>query len=136
MSRTAMLPEGYWDLKAEASWTNAPPPRQSVAGLRAEIVRLRRALVGRAAVDQARGIVMVLTPCRRAAARNLLVEVSRECRVRLPETAAAVVAAWEGKQLPRPMQQALQRAVRDFHAEDRTCASGASDEATTGRRRV
>jgi hypothetical protein len=127
-----MLPEGYWDLKAEASWRNTPSG-QSITALRAEIDHLRRAMAGRAAIDQARGIVMVLTPCRRGPARDLLMDISRQCNVKLPETAAAVVAAWEGKPLPRPMQLALRRALKDLHAEDRACASGASGEPTAGR---
>ncbi|WP_204269061.1 ANTAR domain-containing protein, partial [Klebsiella aerogenes] len=46
---------------------------QDVVALRAEIDQLRRALAGRAVIDQAYGMVMVLAPCRRGPARKLLV---------------------------------------------------------------
>ncbi|MFD9115874.1 ANTAR domain-containing protein [Streptomyces bottropensis] len=95
MQRTTMIQQEWWDLRAEATWGNTPAG-QDVVALRAENDQLRRALAGRAVIDQARGMVMVLTPCRRGAARKLLVDVSRKCDARLPEVAAALVAAWEG----------------------------------------
>ncbi|MFF7050522.1 ANTAR domain-containing protein [Streptomyces griseorubiginosus] len=122
MQRTTALQEDWWKLRAEATWGNTSAGKDLVA-LRAENDQLRRALTGRAVIDQARGMVMVLTPCSRGAARNLLVDVSRQCDTRLPEVAAAVVAAWEGKPLPERMQRALRRALRRFHAEDRRCGS-------------
>lgn len=42
---------------------------------------------------------------------------------RMPE----VVAAWEGNPLPVRMQQALRRALRRLHAEDRECSSLADE---------
>ncbi|MGP4090410.1 ANTAR domain-containing protein [Streptomyces sp. KR55] len=118
MQRTSVIQEEWWDLRAEATWGNASAG-QDVVALRAENDQLRRALAGRAVIDQARGMVMVLTPCRRGAARDLLVDVSRQCNVKLPEAAAALVAAWEGKPLPVRMQRALRR----FHAENQRCNS-------------
>jgi len=129
MQRTTVLQEDWWKLRAEATWGNASAGQDLVA-LRAENDQLRRALAGRAVVDQARGMVMVLTPCSRGAARNLLVDVSRQCDTRLPEVAAAVVAAWEGKPLPERMQRALRRALRRFHAEDRGCGASSADESS------
>ncbi|RPF36419.1 hypothetical protein [Streptomyces sp. TLI_185] len=73
---------------------------------------------------------MVLTPCSRGAARNLLVDVSRQCNTKLPEVAAAVVAAWEGKPLPEGMQRALRRALRRFYVADRGCDSSSADESS------
>ncbi|MBZ9639219.1 ANTAR domain-containing protein [Streptomyces sp. PSKA30] len=122
MQRTSVIQEEWWDLRAEATWGNASAG-QDVVALRAENDQLRRALAGRAVIDQARGMVMVLTPCRRGAARDLLVDVSRQCNVKLPEAAAALVAAWEGKPLPVRMQRALRRALRRFHAENQRCNS-------------
>ncbi|MFF4731820.1 ANTAR domain-containing protein [Streptomyces mirabilis] len=121
MHRTAMLPEDWWDLRAEALVED--PAGQDVVALRAEIDQLRRALAGRAVIDQACGMVMVLAPCRRGAARNLLVDISRQCNARLPDVAAALVAAWEGEPLSRLMQRALRRALRRLYAEDRGCGS-------------
>ncbi|MFI1358771.1 ANTAR domain-containing protein [Streptomyces sp. NPDC020898] len=134
MSHTTVLPEGYWDLKAEATWSNTPPG-QKVAALRAENDQLRRALAGRAVIDQARGIVMVLTPCHRGPAKHLLLDVSRRCNVTLQVTAAAVVAAWEGKPLPRQMQQAMLRALQHLHADNRSHPSGRSNKPTAKTRR-
>jgi hypothetical protein len=101
-----------------------------LVALRAENDQLRRAPAGRAVIDQARGMVMVLTPCSRGTARNLLVDISRQCDTKLPEVAAAVVAAWEGKPLPERMQRALRRALRRFHAEDRGRDSSSADESS------
>jgi hypothetical protein len=134
MSHTTVLPEGYWDLKAEATWSNTPPG-QEVAALRAENDQLRRALASRAVIDQARGIVMALTPCHRGPARNLLLDVSRRCNVTLQVTAAAVVAAWEGKPLPRGMQQAMLRALEHLHADNPSFAPGRSTKSTAGTRK-
>ncbi|MER6184900.1 ANTAR domain-containing protein [Streptomyces sp. NPDC001652] len=116
MQRTTVIQQERWDLRAEATWGNAPAG-QDVVALRAENDQLRRALAGRAVIDQARGMMMILTPCHRGAARKLLVDVSRQCDARLPEVAAALVAAWEGKPLPEPMQRAMRRTVRRFHAD-------------------
>ncbi|MGW0632888.1 ANTAR domain-containing protein [Streptomyces sp. NPDC002758] len=126
MHRTTTLPRDWWELTAEASVGN--PAEQDVAALRAEIDQLRRALAGRAVIDQACGMVMVLAPCRRGPARNLLVDISRQCNTKLPEVAAAVVAAWEGEPLSWRMQRALRRALRRLYAEDRGCDSPPTDE--------
>ncbi|WP_307679781.1 ANTAR domain-containing protein [Streptomyces sp. V4I2] len=107
---------------------------QDVVALRAEIDQLRRALAGRMVIDQACGMVMVLAPCRRGPARNLLVDISRQCNTKLPEVAAAVVAAWEGEPLSRLMQRALRHALRRLYAEDRGCDSSPADE-PSGRER-
>jgi hypothetical protein len=127
-----MLPGDWWDLTAENSVED--PAGQDVVALRAEIDQLRRALAGRAVIDQACGMVMVLAPCRRGPARNLLVDISRQCNTKLPEVAAAVVAAWEGEPLSRLMQRALRHALRRFYAEDRGCDSPPADE-PSGRER-
>ncbi|MEE1762705.1 ANTAR domain-containing protein [Streptomyces sp. SP18BB07] len=132
MHRTTMLPGDWWDLTAENSVEDQPG--QDVVALRAEIDQLRRALAGRMVIDQACGMVMVLAPCRRGPARNLLVDISRQCNTKLPEVAAAVVAAWEGEPLSRLMQRALRHALRRLCAEDRGCDSSPADE-TSGRGR-
>ncbi|WP_369258781.1 ANTAR domain-containing protein [Streptomyces sp. R35] len=131
MHRTAMLSKDWWNLRAEASAEDpaGPDPEgQDVVALRAEIDQLRRALAGRAVVDQACGMVMVLAPCRREPARNLLVDISRQCNTKLPDVAAALVATWEGEPLSRLMQRGLRRALRRLYAEDRGCDSPPADE--------
>ncbi|MEV7884016.1 ANTAR domain-containing protein [Streptomyces sp. NPDC002817] len=119
MHRTILLPENWWDEAAEA-WAEKATG-QDAAKLRAEIDQLRRALAGRMVIDQACGMVMVLAPCRRGPARNLLVDISRQCNASLPDVSAAVVAAWEGEPLSRLMQRALRHALRRLYAEDRAC---------------
>ncbi|MER6285269.1 ANTAR domain-containing protein [Streptomyces sviceus] len=127
MHRATLLHEDFWKLRAEATWGNAAAGDDLVA-LRAENDQLRRALAGRAVIDQARGMMMVLTPCTRATARDLLVDISRQCHTKLAEVATAMVAAWEGKPLPERMQRALRRALRRLYAEDRQCDSPPADE--------
>ncbi|MDQ0954788.1 hypothetical protein QFZ24_008711 [Streptomyces phaeochromogenes] len=117
MERTSVIQEERWDLKAEISWGNVPVS-QDVVALLAENDQLRRAMSGRVVIDQACGMVMALTPCRRGAARNLLVDVSRQCDLKLREVAAALVATSEGKPLPGQIQRALRRALRRLHAAD------------------
>ncbi|WP_063997182.1 ANTAR domain-containing protein [Streptomyces phaeochromogenes] len=126
MQRTTLLPENWWDLRAEAVAGEAAA--QDVVVLHAENDQLRRALAGRMVIDQACGMVMVLAPCRRGPARHLLVDISRQCHTQLPDVAAAVVAAWEGEPLSRLMQRALRRALRQLYAEDRECDSSPADE--------
>ncbi|MFD9196357.1 ANTAR domain-containing protein [Streptomyces phaeochromogenes] len=126
MQRTTMLPENWWDLRAEAAAGTAAA--QDVVALRAEIEQLQRALAGRAVIDQACGMVMVLAPCRREPARNLLMDMARQCNTKLPDVAAAVVAAWEGEPLSRLMQRALRDALRRLYAEDRGCDSRLTGE--------
>lgn len=117
MHRRTSLPETWWDEPAEDWAENATG--QDAAKLRAEIDQLRRALAGRMVIDQACGMVMILAPCRRGPARNLLVDISRQCNASLPDVSAAVIAAWEGEPLSRLMQRALRHALRRFYAEDR-----------------
>ncbi|GAA3988321.1 ANTAR domain-containing protein [Streptomyces sp. NBC_01352] len=132
MHRTTMLPKHWWDLRAETSVED--PAGQDAVALRAEIDQLRRALTGRPVIDQACGMVMVLAPCRREPARNLLVDMARQCNTKLPDVALAVVAAWEGEPLPRLMQRALRHALRRLYAEDRGCDSPPTDEPSRRRR--
>ncbi|MFD9483293.1 ANTAR domain-containing protein [Streptomyces sp. NPDC059991] len=118
MQRTTTVQEERWNLMAEATWGSGPP-EQDVTALRTENDRLRRMMAGRALVDQACGMVMVLTPCRRTAARGLLVDVARQCDLKLREVALALVATTEDEPLPVPMHRALRRALRRLHAADR-----------------
>ncbi|QDQ09425.1 ANTAR domain-containing protein [Streptomyces spectabilis] len=118
MQRTIAIQEERWNLTAQARWGSAPPG-PDVAALRTEIDQLRRMMTGRAVVDQACGMVMVLTPCRRAAARGLLVDVARRCDLGLREVAAALVATTEGESLPEQMHRALRHALRRLHTAGR-----------------
>ncbi|MEV6551769.1 ANTAR domain-containing protein [Streptomyces sp. NPDC051597] len=118
MQRTTTIQEERWNLRVQAAWGGVSPA-PDVAALRNGIDQLRRMMAGRAVVDQACGMVMVLTPCRRAAARGMLVDVARRCDLRLREVATALVATTEGEPLPGQMQCALRRALRRLHAAAR-----------------
>ncbi|WP_405867628.1 ANTAR domain-containing protein [Streptomyces sp. NBC_01515] len=87
--------------------------------LRARNEQLERALVSRAVIDQARGMVMALAPCSSHRAWGLLVDVSQHCNVKLRDVAAALVATTNDVTLPAPIQQELRRALRRLHTEDR-----------------
>ncbi|MET9793161.1 ANTAR domain-containing protein [Streptomyces canus] len=128
MHRSTLLPENWWDA-ASGAWAE-DAARQDAVTLRAEIDQLRRTLAGRAVIDQACGMVMILAPCRRGPARNLLVDMERQCNASLPDVSSAMIAAWEGEPLPRLMQRALRHALRRLYAEDRGCDS---PPAETGR---
>ncbi|WP_262056948.1 ANTAR domain-containing protein [Streptomyces sp. STR69] len=131
MRRTTAVPRGWWDLRAETA--AGKPAEQDAVAPRAEADQLRLAPAAGAVVDQACGMVMVLVPCHRGPARNLLVDVSRQCNTDVPDVASALVATWEGEPFPVLMQRALRHALRRFYAEDRGCDSRPTGE-TSGSR--
>ncbi|MFJ4422997.1 ANTAR domain-containing protein [Streptomyces bobili] len=112
-----MFPENWWDLAAEATVGDAAG--QDVVALRAEVGLLRRALAGRAVIDQARGMVMALAPCSSERAWEVLVGVSQHCNIKLRDVAAALVATTKDQTLPEPIQRELRRALRRLHLADR-----------------
>ncbi|MGW0734804.1 ANTAR domain-containing protein [Streptomyces sp. NPDC002851] len=101
-------------------------PSAGLAALLAEVVELRArseqlgwALASRVLVDQARGMVMALTPYSNDRAWDLLVDVSQHCNIKLRDVAAALVATTKDRTLPEPIQRELHRALRRLHAADR-----------------
>ncbi|MFF3706430.1 ANTAR domain-containing protein [Streptomyces phaeochromogenes] len=90
-----------------------------VVELRARNAQLGRALVTRAVIDQARGMVMAMAPCSSERAWDLLVEVSQHCNIKLRDVAAALVATTDDKTLPEEIRRELRRALRRLHAADR-----------------
>ncbi|MDC0768006.1 ANTAR domain-containing protein [Streptomyces sp. HD] len=100
-------------------------PSAGDAALLAEVIELRarneqlgRALASRAAIDQARGMVMALAPCSSDRAWDVLVEVSQHCNTKLRDVAAALVATTTDKALPEPIQRELRRALRRLREAD------------------
>ncbi|MGW2817436.1 ANTAR domain-containing protein [Streptomyces sp. NPDC001415] len=83
-----------------------------VLELRVQCAQLRRALDSRAAIDQARGMVMALAPCSCGKAWDVLVDVSQHCNVKLRDVATALVATAEGEPLPTALRRALRLALR------------------------
>ncbi|MFM9448403.1 ANTAR domain-containing protein [Streptomyces acidiscabies] len=82
-----------------------------VLELRARNDQLSQALVSRAVIDQARGMVMALAPCSSERAWDLLVEVSQRCNVKLRDVAAALVATTKGQELPEAIRREWRRAL-------------------------
>jgi AmiR/NasT family two-component response regulator len=80
---------------------------------------LERALVSRAVIDQARGMVMALAPCSGERAWDLLVNVSQHCNVKLRDVAAALVVTTKDEALPEQLRRQLRRAFRRLHAAER-----------------
>ncbi|MFF3491974.1 ANTAR domain-containing protein [Streptomyces sp. NPDC002795] len=118
MNRTVRTREERWALKADVVWGNvelAP----AIVMLRAENDMLRRALASHGVIDQARGMVMALAPCSRGEARSLLMDVARQCDVKLREVANALVATSDGDPLPAELGHALPLALRRLHAAAR-----------------
>ncbi|MEU9172132.1 ANTAR domain-containing protein [Streptomyces sp. NPDC048420] len=93
--------------------------RNSGVELRTRKAQLGRVLASRAAIDQARGMVMALAPCSSDRAWDLLVDVSSQhCNTKLRDVAAALVATMTDEALPEPIQRELRRALRRLHEAD------------------
>ncbi|MEV0116610.1 ANTAR domain-containing protein [Streptomyces sp. NPDC050844] len=103
-------------MTAEVSWGDAATD-PDVVELHAEIARLRRALAGRAVIDQAPG--MMMDPCPRREAGNLLADVARHGHLSCREVAAAFVATSEGSPFPKHLGHALRGALRRLYAAER-----------------
>lgn len=109
---------GQLRLTAAASTRDAEWAVQ-IHELRRENRQLARALLSRAVVDQARGMVMALAPCTGDRAWGALVEVSQHSNVKLRDVAAALVATTEGVALQDPLRRELRRVLRGLRAADR-----------------
>ncbi|WP_053725820.1 ANTAR domain-containing protein [Streptomyces sp. WM6378] len=90
-----------------------------VLELRLQCAQLRRALDSRAAIDQARGMVMALAPCSCGKAWDVLVDVSQHSNVKLRDVATALVATSEGEPLPTALRRALRLALRRCRPAER-----------------
>ena len=81
------------------------------ADLRAEVEQLREAMVSRAVIEQARGMLMALTSCSDQTAWALLMEISQHSNVKLRDISAALVAAATGGPLPPEIEPAYREAL-------------------------
>ncbi|MET7472933.1 ANTAR domain-containing protein [Streptomyces sp. NPDC005648] len=81
--------------------------------LRAEVEQLRRAIVSRPVIDQARGVLMATHACTPAQAWDILREASQHANTKLREVAAAVTAGAEsdGPAPPEELRRALHTAI-------------------------
>ncbi|MEU5534617.1 ANTAR domain-containing protein [Streptomyces sp. NPDC020362] len=86
---------------------------EQLHGLRVEIEQLRRAIVSRPVIDQARGILMAAHGCSAEQAWDILRETSQRSNTKLRDVAAAVTAstAPDGPVPPGNLRAALRAAV-------------------------
>ncbi|MEU6550218.1 ANTAR domain-containing protein [Streptomyces sp. NPDC046915] len=107
----------------------APAPGSSVVSreraermhvLEAEIDQLRRAIVSRPLIDQARGVLMATHACTSDQAWDILRETSQLSNTKLHTVAAAVTATTtaDGPPFPEGLREAL-RAALTHHRADR-----------------
>ncbi|SCK49827.1 ANTAR domain-containing protein [Streptomyces sp. WMMB 322] len=80
--------------------------------LEREVGRLRQAMEHRAAIDQARGIIMGLRACSSEAAWQVLVEVSQNTNTKLRDVATTLVATSSVDSLPADQRRQLGAAFR------------------------
>ena len=80
------------------------------ADLQAEVEQLREAMVSRAVIEQARGMLMAIASCSDRAAWDLLVEISQHSNVKLRDVSAALVAAAPGGLLPPGIEPTYRKA--------------------------
>ncbi|MDJ1132045.1 ANTAR domain-containing protein [Streptomyces iconiensis] len=99
-------------LWAATASTEAVALVAEVLELRAKNEQLSKALSSRAAIDQARGMVMALARCSSERAWGVLVDVSQHCNVKLRDVAVALVATAQDGHLSEEMQRELRRALR------------------------
>ncbi|MFK4105820.1 ANTAR domain-containing response regulator [Streptomyces sp. NPDC019531] len=88
-------------------------PTQRLDLLRTEVEQLRRAIVTRPVIDQARGVLMATHACSSDEAWNVLREASQLSNTKLRKVAAVVTAgAGGGSPLPPPeLREALRTAI-------------------------
>lgn|SRR4051812_11048849 len=83
----------------------------------AENVDLHRALVSRAVIDKALGMVMAIGRCPEERAWRLLVQVSQHSNTKLREVAAALVATSDGRPLPDSLRRPFRQAIHEVSTE-------------------
>ncbi len=89
----------------------APPDDDSVRALRTEIEQLRTAMASRAAIEQAKGVLMLLTGCNEQAAFDLLTHISSHTHRKVRDIASELVASACGRSaLPADVQVILRDA--------------------------
>ncbi len=97
------------------------PPRQPVptapsgdldrlAALEAEVVQLRTAMASRAVIEQAKGILMLLSGCSEQAAFDVLTHISSTTHRKVRDLAVALTDSACGR---APLPADVQDAVRD-----------------------
>jgi hypothetical protein len=82
-----------------------------VARLRTELAQLRNAMASRAAIEQAKGILMLLTTCEDEAAFELLTHISSHTHRKVRDVAVAITESAAGRAgLPADVRTILRNA--------------------------
>jgi hypothetical protein len=76
--------------------TAAPADADRAAALELEVAQLRAAMASRAAIEQAKGILMLLTGCTDQVAFDLLSHISGHTHRKLRDVAQAITASASG----------------------------------------
>ncbi|HEX2072451.1 MAG TPA: ANTAR domain-containing protein [Geodermatophilus sp.] len=90
------------------------PPRHEdsdrVRALETEVAQLRTAMASRAAIEQAKGILMLLTSCGDQVAFDLLAHISSHTHRKVRDVAMAITASATGR---NPLPDDVQAIIRD-----------------------
>ena len=96
-----------------ADVTGSRPADQSpgsAEALRTEVAQLRTAMASRAVIEQAKGILMLLTRCTEQAAFDLLSHMSSHTHRKVRDVAAALTGSAAGQALPGDLAAILRDA--------------------------
>jgi hypothetical protein len=92
-------------------------PTAQVAALRTEIGQLHEAMASRAVIEQAKGVLMLLTTCTDTVAFELLIHMSSHTHRKVREVAAQIAASAAGAAaLPDDVRAILRDACPPAHA--------------------
>ncbi len=95
----------------EGLLVEAPRPAEDrVRALETEVAQLRTAMAGRAPIEQAKGVLMLLTGCGEQVAFDLLAHISSHTHRKLREVALDLVASAAGQ---RPLPAEVRAILRD-----------------------
>ncbi len=87
------------------------PGADAVAALRTELEQLRLAMASRATIEQAKGILMLLTTCGEQVAFELLTHISSHTHRKVREVAQAITESAAGQaRLPADVRSILRAA--------------------------
>jgi hypothetical protein len=94
-----------------AEVTHPSPQFDDREALLTEIAQLRTAMASRAAIEQAKGILMLLTGCGEQGAFNLLAHISSHTHRKVRDVALTITESASGRgRLPRDVQEILRDA--------------------------
>jgi AmiR/NasT family two-component response regulator len=82
--------------RAAAATDRSPAAGERIAALEAEVQQLRAAMASRAAIEQAKGILMLLTGCGDQVAFDLLAHISSHTHRKVRDVAQAITDSASG----------------------------------------